>query len=114
MGLISPVLFFIVSIVQRSEEIKVVLPENYYIKFIEGSINPFGLFFFPLFIIIMVSRITQIDHKNGGWQLMETQPLYKFSIYFSKYTTILIGNLISIVTFMLIKPTFCMDFNLHN
>lgn len=103
LGSLSPILYFIVSIVQSSEEIRTALPENYYFKFIEGSINPFGFFFFPLFIIIMVSRITQIDHKNGGWQLMETQPSYKFSIYFSKYTMILIGNLISIVTFIVLS-----------
>lgn len=103
LALISPVLYFIVSIIQSSEEIKTGIPYNHYISFIDGSIQPFAYFFFPLFIIIMVSRITQIDHKNGGWQLMETQPTFKFSIYFSKLTTILIANLICILTFIIIS-----------
>jgi thiol-disulfide isomerase/thioredoxin len=102
-GLISPVLFFIVSVIQKSDEIKMELPFNYFLKYIESSLDPFAFFFFPLLIIITVSRITQLDHRNGGWQLMETQPIHKFSIYFSKFLTILIANLISILTFLLVS-----------
>src|SRR5690606_39942187 len=60
----------------------------------------FQNFFFPLLIIIIAAKITQIDHKNGGWQLMETQPLSKLSIYLSKLSVLLIGNLIAIVSFL--------------
>lgn len=99
LAFLSPFLFYIVAIIQSTDEVKKGIPYNHYMNFIEGSIQPFAYFFFPLFIIISVSRITQIDHKNGGWQLMETQPAYKFSIYFSKFSTILIANLISILSF---------------
>lgn len=101
LAFLSPFLFYIVAIVQSTDEVKTGIPYNHYMKFIEGSLQPFAYFFFPLFIIITVSRITQIDHKNGGWQLMETQPTYKFSIYFSKFITILIANLISILSFII-------------
>lgn len=100
LAFLSPLLFYIVSIYQSTDEVKTGIPYNHYMRFMEGSIQPFAYFFFPLFIIITVSRITQIDHKNGGWQLMETQPTYKFSIYFSKFCTILIANLISILSFV--------------
>ena len=103
LGIISPILFMIVSIIQSSEEIKAGIPYNFYLKFTEDSMLPFAYFFFPLLIIITVSRITQLDHKNGGWQLMETQPTYKFSIYFSKFCTVLIANLISIISFVLVS-----------
>lgn len=98
---ISPLLFFVVQVIQSTDEVKTGIPYNHYMSFIEGSIQPFAFFFFPMFIIITVSRITQIDHKNGGWQLMETQPMYKFSIYFSKFATVLIANFISIISFVL-------------
>lgn len=101
LAFLSPLLFYIVAIFQSTDEVKTGIPYNHYMRFLEGSIQPFAYFFFPLFIIITVSRITQIDHKNGGWQLMETQPTYKFSIYFSKFTTILIANLISIISFVI-------------
>jgi thiol-disulfide isomerase/thioredoxin len=103
LGIISPILYFIVSIVINTEEIKATLPFNFYQKFINEAVNPFAYFFFPLLIIIIVSRITQLDHKNGGWQLMETQPTFKFSIYFSKFGIILIANLISILSFVLVS-----------
>ena len=102
LGIISPILFMIVSIVQNNGEIKAGIPYNLYLKFTQNCLEPFAYFFFPLLIIITVSRITQLDHKNGGWQLMETQPTYKFSIYFSKFCTVLIANLISILSFILV------------
>ena len=83
LAFLSPLLFYIVAIFQSTDEVKTGIPYNHYMRFIEGSIQPFGYFFFPLFIIITVSRITQIDHKNGGWEFMGTQPNLKFSIYFS-------------------------------
>jgi len=103
LGIISPVLFFFVSIAISTDEIRKDLPANIYESFIHEAVNPFAFFFFPLMIIIMVSRITQLDHKNGGWQLMETQPSYKFSIYFSKFTTILLANILSIVAFVIVS-----------
>ncbi len=85
-GLISPLLYFIVSIIQSNENLEPKMPFNHLLNFTNESLIPFANFFFPLMIIIMVSRITQLDHKNGGWQLMETQPVSKFAIYFSKFT----------------------------
>jgi thiol-disulfide isomerase/thioredoxin len=103
LGILSPLLYATVLIIQDSEEIKNGIPYNHYLLFIENAVGPFAFFFFPLLIIITISRITQLDHKNGGWQLMETQPSEKFSIYFSKFTTVLIANFISILSFMVIS-----------
>ncbi|ESU20344.1 hypothetical protein FEDK69T_28610 [Flavobacterium enshiense DK69] len=100
LGIISPLMFFSILISIPNEEIKSELPFNYYLRFIEDTLQPFTYFFFPLLIIITASRITQLDHKTGGWQLMETQPAYKFSIYFSKFITLLTANAISIVSFI--------------
>jgi len=74
------------------------LPFNYFTAFVKQCMDPFAGFFFPLFIIITVSRITQLDHKNGGWQLMETQPLKKRSIFFSKFSVILTANTIAVLS----------------
>lgn len=97
LGAVSPVLFTIISAFNDDKK-SAVLPYNYFIQFIESCFDPFAGFFFPLLIIITVSRITQLDHRNGGWQLMETQPVRKISIYFSKFTVILIANLIAILS----------------
>ncbi|MDN3709522.1 ABC transporter permease [Myroides ceti] len=39
-------------------------------------------FFYCIIMILSASRISQIEFKNNTWQLIETQPLYKTSIYF--------------------------------
>jgi len=98
LGAVSPLIWVAVMFAQEGENKDPGIPYNYYIKFIESCLDPFAGFFFPLLIIITVSRITQLDHKNGGWQLMETQPIKKTSIYFSKFLVVLIANLIAIGT----------------
>ena len=102
LGAISPVLFTIISAFVENKK-SAVLSYNYFTQFIESCFDPFAGFFFPLLIIITVSRITQLDHKNGGWQLMETQPVRKISIYFSKFTVILIANLIAILSLIAVS-----------
>jgi hypothetical protein len=100
-GIISPLLYFTVMTIQSSKAIVSRLPYNHILDFTKDSMLPFANFFFPLMIIIVVSRITQIDHKNGGWQLMETQPVSKFSIFFSKFTVILHAIFLAILSFII-------------
>lgn len=95
LGAVVPVILAIVKIVEDMPS-RGGLPYNYYISFLESCYAAFVQFFFPLLIIITVSRITQLDHKNGGWQLMETQPVRKVAVYFSKFTVVLIANCIAI------------------
>jgi thiol-disulfide isomerase/thioredoxin len=97
-GAVAPLLFFLVTMLIKNPNDQVALPYNYIQGFISNCLMLFTPFLFPLVIIITVSRVTQLDHKNGGWQLMETQPLQKVSIYFSKFLVILIANSIVILS----------------
>ena len=96
-GALSPILYFFFQIAS-DDKVEAGMPYNYYTTFIHDVITPFAYFLFPMIIIIHASKMAQLDHKNGGWQLMETQPLQKFSIYFSKYIVLLISNLLSIIS----------------
>jgi thiol-disulfide isomerase/thioredoxin len=100
MGAFMPLIYAIVQIVefQFGNENADTVPYNYFTKSIEEVLSGYPQFFFPLFIIIAVSRITQTDHRNGGWQLMETQPIRRWDIYVSKLTMVLTANLISILS----------------
>jgi thiol-disulfide isomerase/thioredoxin len=100
LGAISPIIWALVMLFQ-DEQKDGGLSYNYFTRYLEGCLDPYAGFFFPLLIIITVSRFAQLDHKNGGWQLMETQPVNKFSIYFAKFTMILVANLISILSLVL-------------
>lgn len=97
LGLISPFIMILVNFFEDRPS-RGGIPYNYYLDIIQDTLDPFAGFFFPLLIIITVSRMTQLDHRNGGWQLMETQPLRKISIYFSKFSVVLIAMLISILS----------------
>ncbi len=94
-GVFCPVFFLVVSLTEPSMPDN---PENYYQAFVHEVLLMYTFFFLPLLIIINVSRITQLDHRNGGWQLMETQPFLKASIYFSKLGAVITCVLVSIVT----------------
>jgi thiol-disulfide isomerase/thioredoxin len=102
LGAITPIIGFIVSFNQAPQDMESSFPLRYYEKFSGDYIVAFTNFFFPLAIIIAVTRVAQLDHRNGGWQLMETQPVSKFSVYFSKFLVILVHNLLSIVTYVLL------------
>lgn len=99
LGVIIPLIYFITKFfVDESLEEK--LPVNYYFDKLSDLAIPFVSFFFPILILITSSKIAQIDHKNRGWHLMETQPTTKFAIYFSKFTLLLCANLIAIISFL--------------
>jgi thiol-disulfide isomerase/thioredoxin len=97
---VAPLILLISKLVSYNGSAQKTLPHNYILNSIHGVLPAFASFFFPLVIIVLVTRIVQLDHRNGGWQLMETQPLHKFSIFMAKFVTILIANLIGIFSFL--------------
>ena len=100
MGAFMPLVYAIVTIVQfeMGNEKADRIPYNYFTQYIGEMLGGYSMFFFPLFIIIAVSRITQTDHRNGGWQLMETMPITRWDIYASKLTMVLTASFISILS----------------
>jgi len=100
LGALIPVFITIASLISEDNFTTNSTPVNYYFKHLKNYIIPYAGFLLPLLIIITASKIAQIDHKNRGWYLMETQPISKFSIYFSKYFLLTISNFISIITFI--------------
>ncbi|MDH6250558.1 thiol-disulfide isomerase/thioredoxin [Chryseobacterium sp. H1D6B] len=63
------------------------------------SIKYFVFFILLLFIIVAANRIAQTDHKNNGWQLMETQPVGKFQLYLSKYITLVFLGFLCVASY---------------
>lgn len=104
-GALTPLIMALVKII-NAEPRAAGIPYNYFTGFLKGCMDPFAGFFFPLLIIITVSRVTQLDHKNGGWQLMETQPVKKIAIYFSKFSVILLSNVIAILSIIVFAYLF--------
>ncbi len=107
-GILFPLLGFVLSMKDGYLNHITQLPYNFYEQFISKSIMGFAGFFFPLIIIITAGRIVQLDHKNGGWKLMETSPINKTSIYFGKFSVLLTSNLIAILSFSISSIIFCL------
>ncbi|SFC44401.1 hypothetical protein SAMN05421747_11152 [Parapedobacter composti] len=96
-GVLFPAVLCVFGIV-RNTQFNEPFAFSYYLKYIQDAALPFTNFFFPLLIIVISSRVTQLDHRNGGWQLMDTQPLGKFALYFAKFSVVLISAVIAILS----------------
>ncbi|KMQ65459.1 thioredoxin [Chryseobacterium angstadtii] len=78
------------------------------------AIKYFTFFILLLFIIIAANRIAQTDHKNNGWQLMETQPISRFDLYFSKYIILLLLSFICVISYFGFNITLALaDYYIH-
>jgi thiol-disulfide isomerase/thioredoxin len=98
-GLGIPLMIFIALLIEQPFD-EPVKDKNFYVDFFENSYGALGGFFLPLLLIIIASKIAQVDHKAKGWQLMETQPVPKWTIYFAKFSWLAIATFLCLFTFL--------------
>ncbi len=114
MAAFIPAIFTIDGLMQTSSDIVSVNTANPWKELISNCFMVFGSFFFPVFLTLVVIRLTQIEHVGGGWKLIETQPISKASLYLGKFTmaviiaylcllALIIFSLLSGATIMLLK-----------
>lgn len=100
LGGLIPFLFILVSLFEGEYGTTPVNPDtSYYSDLFNNLVEGFTGFLLPLLIIITASKIAQLDHKNKGWQLMETQPITKASIFFSKFLILVYNVFITLIVF---------------
>lgn len=97
---IVPFIFLIFTLINGDYNESLTAPENYF-KSNFNILKKSFEFFSAIIVIISASRISQIEFKNNTWQLLETQPLNKFAIYFAKFLKLLIINAIAIFCFLI-------------
>jgi thiol-disulfide isomerase/thioredoxin len=90
LGCLDPFLYVIVSSfengfssIQYVNEKK--LPFNFLQELAEKPFVSFGIFLYPLILIIITARLAAIEHKTDTWKLIENQPLSRFSIWLTKW-----------------------------
>jgi thiol-disulfide isomerase/thioredoxin len=92
-GLFFPVAAFINDMFDPPNN-KPGLSFNVFEKYFTESASTITSFFLVVLILQNASKIAQLDHKNGGWQLMELLPLKKTSIFFGKFLLLLSSNIL--------------------
>ncbi|MCL1668567.1 redoxin family protein [Elizabethkingia ursingii] len=102
MGAIIPILGFVSDFFRDHNTDAAALKYPVIETGIQDSLKGFVMFFFLLYIIISANRIAQTDHKNGGWLLMETQPVSRLNIYMAKYVNLVIMAFICALSFLLV------------
>src|SRR6186713_3297768 len=96
-----PALFTIAGLVTSESEITSGGGENEWKSFVASCFMGFGFFFYPIFLTLVVIRLTQMEHRGGGWKLIEVQPISKLSLYLSKFSIAVVVALLCIITLIL-------------
>ncbi len=65
--------------------------------------NVFTILFLPLAISLITANANALEHKNNTWQLIETQPTPKWSIYFAKFFKVLLQVFCVIVLYFFLQ-----------
>ncbi|RRJ89346.1 hypothetical protein EG240_11960 [Paenimyroides tangerinum] len=110
LSVLIPLMAFVFSLINGEYNSDLTEKTNFFQVSFNSYISVFE-FIAILVAIISASRISQIEFKNNTWQLIETQPLSKFSIYFAKYSKLLIINAITISVFF--ATTYVVSFILY-
>ncbi|WP_449401196.1 ABC transporter permease [Chryseobacterium wanjuense] len=100
-GALIPILFFLEKLFITDGVVEERLPYSVFQDAIMQNVQGYMFYLMLIFIIIVASRIAQIDHKNNCWQLMETQPVKRTHIYFSKYIVLLRLSFLCITSFFI-------------
>lgn len=101
MAAFIPAIITLAGLLQSQSSITSVNTENAWQTMIRSTFQGFGGFFFPVFLTLVVIRLTQMEHRSGGWKLIETQPISKLSLYLGKFSIAVAVSLICIITLVL-------------
>lgn len=107
MSALIPALFTLAGLLVADSSIDAAAEssENPWKILIQQSFGGFGGFFYPLFLTLVVIRLTQMEHRGGGWKLIETQPVSRLALYTAKFSMsvwIALFCILSLVIFTLL------------
>jgi thiol-disulfide isomerase/thioredoxin len=102
LGGLLPLLVYVPSFFVQETVMEGTLKFSVFEEAIGGEpLKYFVFFIVPLLLIIVANRIAQTDHKNNGWQLMETQPVSRWQLYFSKYIIVVVLGFMCITSYFI-------------
>lgn len=111
MAAFIPGIFTIAGLVVSESGIASGSAENAWKSFVANCFTGFGVFFYPIFLTLVVIRLTQMEHRGGGWKLIEVQPISKLSLYLGKFSisvTVALMCIVALILFSLLGGTIIM------
>jgi thiol-disulfide isomerase/thioredoxin len=72
------------------------------------------MFLYILLSTLIIVRLCQIEHRNQGWKLIETQPIHRAHLYLAKYKLALILSLISLFAFLFLSMISAYGYSLYS
>jgi thiol-disulfide isomerase/thioredoxin len=102
MSAFIPALITLVILLQPENSLTAVNTVNPWRSLIEDCFRGYSGFFFPIFLTLIVVRLTQMEHRGGGWKLIETQPVSRLSLYLGKFSTAIFISLSGILSLVLL------------
>ncbi len=98
-GAILPIMHFLLKMMEDDADfIGSRVPDSFFLVTFD-LVTGFSLVFLPMSIALFTAQIASIEHKNTTWQLIETQPLARWSIYLAKFFKVLLSVLSTIIVF---------------
>ena len=101
MAAFIPGIFTLAGLIVSESGISSGSGENVWKSFVSNCFTGFGIFFYPLFLTLVVIRLTQMEHRGGGWKLIEVQPISKLSLYLGKFSIAVVVALMCIIALIL-------------
>jgi thiol-disulfide isomerase/thioredoxin len=86
MAAFIPAIFTLVGFLVDDPDFVSVNTVNPWKQLVSNCFGGFGSFFYPVFLTLVIVRLTQMEHRGGGWKLIETQPVSKASLYLGKFS----------------------------
>ncbi len=63
---------------------------NPYDFFLSMGWNISAFFLLPLYVVLINALVVSVEHNNEGWKLLLTAPVTRFSVYISKWISIIL------------------------
>ena len=101
MAAFIPIIFTLAGLLANEDGMTSITKENAWKNLFKGNFQGFGIFFYPIFLTLVVIRLTQMEHRGGGWKLIEVQPISKLSLYLGKFSVAVVVSSLCIVALML-------------
>lgn len=107
---VTPTIYVAFHLFKLKEYNKEIYPNFKIFEIVFNDISGSYLsFFYLLTLVLATSRLAQVDFKYNTWQMVETLPVSKFNIYFSKFLrviSVLFIGLLAVIVISILSALF--------